>query len=180
MSDQRFDREAFEIEHLDAEQRREVLSAYLDDELSPEAARHVTAWLDEHPDALRDVEHLRRMWDLLELYEDERVSDGFTARVLEAAGVQSTGPKWGRVLPLRRPATLAAAAAVLLVGLGVGFLIARPPSPSVPTGPSSTTADVAPVPEEYLEEVDVLLALSDEEFSAYLLADLEEPWGDGS
>ena len=50
-----FDEEALRIEQLEGEALQEVLTAYLDDELSPAAARHVTAWLDAHPDALRQV-----------------------------------------------------------------------------------------------------------------------------
>ena len=51
---------------------------------------------------------------------------------------------------------------------GNGRDVARAPSPE------------EPIEVEFLEEVDVLLALSDDEFDAYLLADLEEPWEEGS
>ena len=103
--------------------------------------------------------------------------EGFASDVLAQAGVRSPQRRAGRWLVLPRPAVFAAAAAVLLVGLGVGLWAARGLRPGVPAEPT-TAAEVVPV--EYLEEVDVLLALSEDEFQAYLLADLEEPWGDGS
>ena len=63
MNQDGFDADALRIDALDARRLRELLSAYLDGELSTEAALEVTAWLDDHPDALRDIEHLRRLWD---------------------------------------------------------------------------------------------------------------------
>ena len=86
-----------DLESLDVKQRRELISAYLDGELSADESRHVTEWLDTNPGALREVEHIRRTWDLLEAYEDEPVPEGFAARVFETAGVQRE-EKEGRVL----------------------------------------------------------------------------------
>ncbi len=166
-------REAMQIERLEPDRRREVLNAYLDDELVPAAARHVTVWLDAHPEMLKEVEHNRRVWDLLDLYEDESASPDFAAQVLAKT-----------VRPPRRlvllPRLAAAAAAVLVLAVGGLLLATRSGGP----GPDETrdVADLSvleSVPAEYLEQADALLALSDDEFEALLLADLEEPWGGG-
>ena len=166
-------REAMQIERLDPDRRCGVLNAYLDDELTPAAARHVTAWLDEHPQMLKEVEHNRRVWDLLDLYDDEPVSPDFPARVFARTGTARP----------RRPFVLRwriAAAAVLLLTVGGLLLATRPGDPA--TGPTRDVAGLSTlesVPAEYLEQADALLALSDDEFEALLLADLDEPWEDG-
>jgi hypothetical protein len=173
-----FDREAFAIEHLDVDVRRQVITAYLDDELSPEAARHVTSWLDESPEALKEVEHLRRVWDLLDLYEEEAVPEGFANRVLAEVDVSGARPR-GRWIRFPGLVGALAVAALVLVALGIGMRLGRRPVDPVAPPPVAETPVGDEVPLEYLEEVDVLLALSEDEFDAYLLADLEEPWGDG-
>lgn len=176
MSPEAMDHEAMRIDRLEPERRREVISAYLDSELSPVAARHMTTWLDAHPDVLRDVEHLRRVWDLLDLYADEPVPEGFAARVFERVGSAAARPRRPRLLSLRR--AMLAAAAVLLVAFGVWFFAERP-GDGEERSPGPDVAVLEDVPVEYLEEADFLLALSDDMFQAYLLTDLEEPWEDG-
>ena len=102
------------LELMEPDARRELLVAYLDGELSPEATRHVTAWLDENPAALREVEHWRQTWTLLDHYEDEPVPADFAARVFDAVGLKPA-ERQGKVLRMawyRRP--LATAAAVVL------------------------------------------------------------------
>lgn len=173
-----------QIEVLDAEGRGEVLSTYLDGELSPSAARHVTTWLEEHPDQLRQVEHDRRIWDLLGLYEEEPVPQGFAGRVLTALGVSSRAADGGRVLVLRPRAF--AAAAVLLMALGA-FLFWSLSGMVVGSGTDETGRVTAQAPEEvlegvpvdYLGDVDLLIALSDDGFQGYLLADVEDTGEDG-
>lgn len=168
-------RDAMRIERLDPDRRCEILNAYLDDELSPAAARHVTAWLDTHPEMLREVEHARRVWDLLDLYEDEPVAEDFATRVLARTGTVTPRRPF-----LLRPHFIAAAAAVLLLTVG-GVLLAT--HQGDPTEPASQDAAglsaLESVPAEYLEQADALIALSDDEFEALLVADLGEPWEDG-
>ena len=170
-------RDAMRIERLDPDRRCEVLNAYLDDELTPAAARHVTAWLDAHPEMLKEVEHARRVWDLLDLYEDEPVAEDFAARVLARTGAATSAPRRPFFL---RPRVTAAAAAVLLLAVG-GLLLAT--NSGDPTAPATQDAagltELESVPAEYLEQADALLALSDDEFEALLVADLGEPWEDG-
>lgn len=167
------DREALRIERLDPARRAEVLNAYLDDELTPAAARHVTAWLDGHPEVLKEVEHSRRVWDLLDLYDDEPVSPDFAAEVL----ARTVRPSRRLVL---RPRLAAAAAAVLLLTVGGLLLATRTGSPEPdPDRDVATLTVLESVPAEYLEHADALLSLSDDEFEALLVADLEDPWEDG-
>ena len=61
---------------------RERLSAWLDGEATPEEAREVLSWLESDPAAAREVEELRRVWDLLGRYRDEPVPEGFADSVL--------------------------------------------------------------------------------------------------
>ena len=166
-------RDALRIERLEPRPRDEVLNAYLDDELSPAAARHVTAWLDAQPERLKEVEHARRVWDLLGLYEDESVPEDFAARVLGRT-VASRRPF------LRRPRLVAAAAAVLVLTVGGLLVASRPGEPTtVESGDVADLSTLESVPAECLEQADALLALSDDEFEALLLADLVETGGDG-
>ncbi|MFV1958514.1 MAG: anti-sigma factor [Planctomycetota bacterium] len=165
-----FDAQARAIEGLEPSRREELLVAYLDDELSPDAARRVTAWLDRHPEALRHLEHRRRVWDLLELYGDAPVPEGFAARVLAGAGVRLG----------RRPRApwllggLVAAAAVAVLSLGLA--LRRSPTPTPVPAPEQEVARVLDsVPPDLLEDVDVLISLSDEEFQGVLLDDLDTP-----
>ena len=168
--------DAIRIEQLDEEVRREVITSYLDDELSPDAARHVTAWLDAHPDELKEVEHHRRVWDLLELYEDEAVPVEFPSVVLDETGASQRSR--GRLLVLR-PVFAAAAAAAIVVALGALLFTGRGGDEITQDDQSVDAALVLDgVPGEFLEGADTLLDLSDDEFQALLLVDLEEPWED--
>lgn len=166
------DADAKAIASLDAERRAELICAYLDDELSPEAARHVTAWLDRNPEALREVEHLRRVWDVMELYEDEPVPEGFAGRVLQRVGLGSADVRSQR----RWMAVgLVAVAASLLIAVGATVFALRGEGPGNLPPEGGSFVDVADVPPELLEHVDVILSLEDDEFHGLLLADLETP-----
>jgi len=159
-----------DLDLLPSDERRALLVAYLDGELSAEDALGVSTWLDENPGALREVEHMRHTWDLLEHYEDEPVPADFASRVFEAVGLRREAPAGGarnegRVLRMawyRRP--LATAAAVL-VAVGATVFVMR-------TGPdggataSRTPIDVVSV----LQDVpDVLQDVPDSELSELLL-----------
>ncbi len=158
-----FDADALTLETLSDERRQEILSAYLDDALAPAAARHVTAWLDRHPDVLREVEHLRRTWDLLELYPDEEPSAGFAPAVLERLGLGER-----RRVSLRVRVGLLAAAAALLLALGIAFRGDRHDMPAVEQADAGVLDEV---PADLLVDVDLLLSLTDEEFHGVLLDD---------
>ena len=79
-----------------------------------------------------------------------------------------------------RPRLAAAAAAVLLLTVGGLLLATRPGSPEPdPDRDLAALTVLESVPAEYLEQADALLALSDDEFEALLVADLEDPWEGG-
>lgn len=125
-----------ELHLMGDDARRELLNAYLDGELSTSDALVVSEWLDSNPGALREVEHLRHIWDLLESYEDEPVPEAFVSDVMDAVGVarpalsgerasrEGGADEGGRVLSMawyRRP--LATAAAVLIAIGATAFIM---------------------------------------------------------
>ncbi len=164
---------------LDTEARRELLVAYLDGELPAETALRVSTWLDDNPGALRELEHLRHTWDLLEHYEDEPVPAEFAQRVFDAVGLAHP-EREGRVVRMawyRRP--LATAAAVLVAVGATIFVMDGFGSQGTPAGePEAATVDVVSVlqdvPADQLDELllnaDVLLSVDaealDEDFDA--------------
>ncbi len=164
------------LDLMDVDARRELLNAYIDGELSAEEALHVSAWLDDNPGALRVVEHLRHIGDLLETYEDEPVPPDFAANVIARVGSRKPA---GRALPMawyRRP--LATAAAVL-VAVGATAFVMRGGAPDGPLVPQATTDVVSilqDVPADELDDLllnaDVLLSVDD--------AALEEDYDDES
>jgi ferric-dicitrate binding protein FerR (iron transport regulator) len=156
---------------------RERLTAYLDGELSPAEARAVLAWLEAHPQALRDLEEHRRVWALLSEYGDEPVSPDFADRVLERGRVEAGTPATRgarlRLLAGGRGRAVAAAAAVVLV-LGAGGLAARRLfAPG--DGSAALPTAIDGVPSALLESDDVarIAAYSDDEFEALLADDPE-------
>ena len=157
-----------DLDVLDDDARQECLTAYLDGELSAEDARRVTAWLDEHPDALREVEHQRRVFDLLESYVDEPVSDGFADGVFEAVGIRH-----GKVIALawyRRPLVAAAAGMLIALGGAVAFWNLSDRG-TLPMAPQTSLAALESVPADLLLDDDALTlisSLSDEHFDAYV------------
>jgi anti-sigma factor RsiW len=150
---------------------RETIGAYLDGELSPAEAAEVLAWLEAHPDALREVEEHRRVWSMLSAYEDEPVPAGFAERVLERAGTRP------RLRLVRGGGVRAVAiAAGVVVALGVGaiaarrFLRERAPQAS---DAHAVASAVDAVPAALLESDDLvdLASYSDEEFETLLATD---------
>lgn len=64
--------------------QQENLVAYLDGELTDEAAANVEKTLAEEVSARQQVEQLTRTWELLDLLPESRASDGFTEKTLTA------------------------------------------------------------------------------------------------
>lgn len=149
----RHDDPVVDYTRLDAAARRELLSSYLDDELSAEDALRVTRWLDTDPDALRDAEHLRRMWDVLEHYVDEPVPADFAERVFASVGIERADVAGGgQVFQLRwyqRPQAVAAAMLLAIGALIFAFTKDAPVAP--PTG--TETAEVTPKERAAIAEV---------------------------
>lgn len=160
-------------------ERQAWISAYLDGEVSPSEAQAIALWLDAHPDALREVEHLRRTWDLLEAYPDEPVPEGFAERVLDAAQIDARrGAPAGRVLRMawyRRP--LAAAAALLLAFGGGALLWSLRPAPVSQPGSAPTLTALEALDGDMLADdglIEVLVGLDDETFDRYLAGDFDD------
>lgn len=170
MSHESFHDDAFRIASLDERRRAELISAYLDDELSPRAAREVTVWLDDHPAALREVEHLRRAWDMLEHYPDEPVPEDFAETVYRQVRTLDRPHRRGVVIGL------VAVAASLLVALIVGLSAWQRDVPEQELAKVPVDEDVlAVVPPDLYQSMDLIISLSDEEFEGLLIADLEAP-----
>jgi anti-sigma factor RsiW len=113
------------------EQEQDDLVAYLDGELTGEAARALEAKLSLNPRARAEADALRRTWDLLDYLPRPEPSPGFTHRTLSRAAPVVTGkrpavPGRRRILP-----GVGWAAALVLAALtgyaGVGLL--RPHRP---------------------------------------------------
>jgi anti-sigma factor RsiW len=64
--------------------QQENLIAYLDGELTDEAAASVEQTLAEEVFARQEVEKLTRTWELLDLLPERRASDGFAEKTLTA------------------------------------------------------------------------------------------------
>jgi anti-sigma factor RsiW len=64
------------------EQERADLVAYLDGELTGEAARAMEAKLSINPEARAEAEGLRRTWDMLDFLPQPEASPNFTNRTL--------------------------------------------------------------------------------------------------
>ncbi len=158
------------LDLMETQERRELLGAYMDGELSAEEALHVSSWLDDNPGALRIVEHHRHISDLLETYEDEPVPPDFAANVIDHVGSRGVGGKQpaGHVLQMawyRRP--LATAAAVL-VAVGATVFVMRGGSEEatvVPVPTMDVVSILQDVPAEELGDLllnaDVLLSVDD-------------------
>jgi anti-sigma factor RsiW len=176
-----------DLDAISPRERLETLSAYLDGELPDEAARAVTAWLERHPEALREIEHQRRLWSLLGRYGEQPVPEGFARRVLAAARLEVAPPPFppgesaGVQLPAaavpnarisRRRLWAFSAAAAVLAAVGTAILLGSRPEPRPGTQPGATQA-LAELDADFVQHADLaqLVTLSDDQFSVVLLED---------
>ena len=72
--------------------QQENLIAYLDGELTDEAAASVEKTLAEQVAARQEVEKLTRTWELLDLLPEGRASHGFTEKTLTAVRTKLATP----------------------------------------------------------------------------------------
>jgi anti-sigma factor RsiW len=166
-----------DLDHLPPEKRREALTAWLDGEATPEEARRIEAWLAAHPEEAARVARLRRTWDLLSVYGDEPVPEGFAERVLASAGREGVGGARPRLRLLSRWKPLAAAAAVAALAFVAGRGLLKSSGDEAPAGAESALL-LETLPPDLLEQADLLLTLSEEEFSTLLEIDPEEVAGE--
>jgi anti-sigma factor RsiW len=153
---------------LSREARAEWISAWLDGEVSETHARALRRFLDTDARALREVEHLRRVDDLLEQYEVPVVPDAFAQSVLAAAGVERRTDGAGRVHSLdaaRRPlfvAGLLATAAALMIAFGVALRSGpEAPGEDAATQPNDAVAVLETLPESFFEDADTFVKYTD-------------------
>ena len=168
-----------DLDLLSPRERLELLTVYLDGELTDAQARDVTAWLESHPEALREIEHQRRLWDLLGRYEDEPVAADFARAVLQKTGAGSGKTERASPSAAARPRLLqrrwgsgAAAAAAAAVLLAVGALAVERLSRGEGHGVREPLA-LAGIDVDYVQNasLDDLLSLSDAQFEALLTED---------
>lgn len=117
-----------------SEQERADLVAYLDGELTGEAARAWEAKLSLNPAARAEAEALRRTWDLLDYLPPTTPSVSFTHRTVERltpirAGERRRGQRWRA-----RSLGVGWAAALLVAGwagyAGYNWFVPREPGDS--------------------------------------------------
>ena len=105
-------------------QDRANLVAYLDNELEPEQAQGLAILLIQSVTARREVESLKRSWELLDLLPKPEVSADFTSQTLTSVSTLATqGDRRYRkaVHDLGRLTSVAAALLTLAVGVAGGF-----------------------------------------------------------
>jgi anti-sigma factor RsiW len=114
-----------------SDQERADLVAYLDGELSGEAARALEAKLSLNPAARAEADALRRTWDLLDHLPRPQPSLRFTHRTLERLSPLRADEQQRRQRWRRRGLGLGWAAALLLAGwsgyAGYNWLVPREP-----------------------------------------------------
>lgn len=114
------------------------LSAYLDRELSPERTREIEQLLRESEDARRLLNDLRDVSDRLAALPRHRAPDELTAAMARHAErrllLAAAGPA-RRLRRLRHGARIVAAAAVVALGVLVGWRALRPGASVPPPGP---------------------------------------------
>ena len=166
-----------DLDSLNPRERLETLSAYLDGELSDEAARDVTAWLERHPEALREVEHQRRLWSLLGRYPDEPVPEGFAQRVLAtvrpagASDVPVPAASTPHVRLLRRRVWAFSAAAAVLAAIGTAVVLGARKEPG--PGEVRVSDELVALDADFVQHTDLaqMASLSDDQFAVLLIED---------
>lgn len=111
---------------LGAEDRANLV-AYLDNELEPEQSRALAVLLTQSVTARREVDSLRRSWELLGFLPKPEVSSDFTSQTLTSVSLLATRGDRRYRQAARGLGRLASAAALLLTiaaGVGGGFWLA--------------------------------------------------------
>jgi hypothetical protein len=116
-------------------------SAYLDGQLTPDAARWVDRAAAENPDVARRLHDLRRIRTILRAIEPVSPAPDFVARVLAEARRRGLMRRVVRERMIRGAVRLAsAAAAVMLVAVVAGVAVQGLRNPSGPAGAQGTPA----------------------------------------
>ena len=133
---------------------RDNLIAYLDGELDEGEARAITTKLTHSPTARREVEVLRKTWDLLDHLPRPKVSEDFTTRTLTE--VQHLAAEGGKFEAIAKQVALGAARIALgmaaaLLAFGLAFVVTRWVWPN----PTARLARDLPIAEHLEEYQDV-------------------------
>lgn len=111
--------------HISDEQR-ELLTAYLAGELAGAERDEVEQLVRHNPSAAKELESLRRTWELLDVLEAPEPSDGFVRRVGERARA-SDRPAYRRVMAWTSAVAAVAAGFLMAVVLWRQFAEPTPP-----------------------------------------------------
>jgi ferric-dicitrate binding protein FerR (iron transport regulator) len=107
-------------------EERSNLVAYIDGELTDDEARAIATKLTQSPTARREVDSLRKTWELLEYLPRPQASQEFPDRTLSSIRTfQSRGGTWNRITQngLVIGAKIGILVVVAAVSLGVGFFM---------------------------------------------------------
>lgn len=104
----------------------EVLSAYLDHELSSDERARVDRWLEEHEEARRQLQELTQLRDRLRALPRLPVDQDFTARVLARIALEQ--PSVQRAAPRRDGWRRGLIWAGLIVATSIALLLFQPPT----------------------------------------------------
>ena len=113
---------------LDDRQRlEEEFVAYLDGELDADASRRVEERLATDASVRQELHRLERSWQLLERLPRAEVDESFTQSTIEMLAVKAAEDleKERAREPRRQSRRLAAAAAVALIAIALGYTISR-------------------------------------------------------
>lgn len=161
-------------------QRRARIEAYLDGELDPAEAQGVLAGAMSSPACLLELEAARRLHDLLGTYPEPVVPPHFADGVLAAARAEPAAARPGRARLLFLRAAPLAAAAALLLAMGVWIGGRGREGTDVETTASTEVASLAALaelPSAALVDdavLDLLMAADDETFEAYLAGEFDD------
>ncbi|MER3414734.1 MAG: hypothetical protein C4297_00775 [Gemmataceae bacterium] len=109
-------------------EERELLVAYLDGELDETTAARIEARLTESAAWRREVESLRRAWDLLDYLPRAQATPQFTEKTLARLSALRRQHRWARRISIAVCSSLAVA---LVAAAGVlGFYLTYRPLPS--------------------------------------------------
>lgn len=129
--------------------RPEQLAAYVDGELGCQERAQVEAWLAEHPEAVAEVESLRRLTAAWQASMPSEPSEAQWAHVL--AGIEAAVARGSVVRPSSRRWLVAGAGALAAAAAAVILAVAltRPPQPA-------PSPDVEPWPVATADEIEII------------------------
>jgi hypothetical protein len=109
-------------------EERANLVAYIDGELTETESRAIATKLSLSPVARREVDSLKRTWDLLELLPRPKGSPEFSERTLTSIrAFETRGLSWGQTTNawFSQAAKLAIGLGVAAISLALGFVLTR-------------------------------------------------------